>query len=194
MDYQNGKIYTIRSHLTDEFYIGSTTQSLTKRLSKHKYDYKYWKVGKRSYTTSFKIIEFGDAYIELLEECPCANKMLLHKREGELIRENTCVNKFIAGRTPKQYRKDNKESHKQYRKDNKDKISENEKERYKKNKDKILEKNKEIYQKNKDKIIEENKKLIECQCGSVSRKSDIARHNKTKKHKFYEEIYNFIHS
>jgi hypothetical protein len=31
--YQHGKIYTIRSFQTDKFYIGSTTQPLSKRLS-----------------------------------------------------------------------------------------------------------------------------------------------------------------
>ena len=56
MDYKNGKIYTIRSHQTDEIYIGSTTQTLTKRLSKHKTDYKYWKNGKQHYISSFELI------------------------------------------------------------------------------------------------------------------------------------------
>ncbi len=178
MDYQNGKIYTIRTHKSDEFYIGSTTQPLTKRLSKHKTDYKEWKTGKRGYTTSFKIIENGDAYIELLEECPCENKMLLQKREGELIRANNCVNKIIPGRTKKEYHENNK-----------DKISEKKKEYYEKNKDTI----KEYYEKNKDTISEKGKKLIQCECGSVLRKSDILRHKKSKKHKQFQSIYDFIY-
>ena len=38
--YANGKIYTIRSHQTDKYYIGSTTQPLSKRFYQHKQLYK----------------------------------------------------------------------------------------------------------------------------------------------------------
>lgn len=38
MDYKNGRIYVIRNTENDLCYIGSTTQSLSKRLSKHKHD------------------------------------------------------------------------------------------------------------------------------------------------------------
>ena len=115
MDYKNGKIYTIRSHQTDKFYIGSTTQPLSKRLSCHKGKYKNYLDGKTNYTTSFEIIEYGDAYIELLEECPCDNKMMLHKKEGGCIRnEPNCVNKVITGRTQREYKIDNADKIKQY--------------------------------------------------------------------------------
>jgi hypothetical protein len=40
MDYKNGKIYAIRSYQTEDIYIGSTLQTLTKRLSKHKDQFK----------------------------------------------------------------------------------------------------------------------------------------------------------
>ena len=42
MDYKNGKIYKIVSDLTDKIYIGSTTQPLYKRHSKHKGNYKQY--------------------------------------------------------------------------------------------------------------------------------------------------------
>ena len=35
-NYQNGKIYCIRSHQTDNIYIGSTTQKLCVRMAEHK--------------------------------------------------------------------------------------------------------------------------------------------------------------
>ncbi len=41
MDYKNSKIYRIVCNETGETYIGSTTQTLTKRLSKHKENFKY---------------------------------------------------------------------------------------------------------------------------------------------------------
>ena len=36
MDYSNGKIYKIYNTVNDDVYVGSTTQSLSKRLSRHK--------------------------------------------------------------------------------------------------------------------------------------------------------------
>lgn len=185
-NYQNGKVYVIRTHKSDDFYIGSTTIPLSKRLCQHKQDYKRFKKGKRNYITSFKIIENEDAYIELLEECPFDNKMLLDKREGELIRANKCVNKCIPGRTQKEYNEDNKDEilkqKKEYYEINKVKISKQSKEYYldnkdkkkqyaEKNKDKISERmkgySKEYRKTNKDILSEKAKKHIECDCGSV---------------------------
>ena len=36
-NYQNGKIYKIHSYQTDDIYIGSTTNTLSRRFSEHKY-------------------------------------------------------------------------------------------------------------------------------------------------------------
>ena len=96
--YQNGKIYTIRSYQTAKFYIGSTTQDLSKRFYAHKEAFKHKDEKKNStILTSFKILAYGDAYIELLENVCCKSKTELLKREGELIRENidNVVNKDI---------------------------------------------------------------------------------------------------
>ena len=35
-DYQKGKIYAIKSYQTEMMYIGSTTQTLSQRIAKHK--------------------------------------------------------------------------------------------------------------------------------------------------------------
>lgn len=91
------QIYTIRSYQTDDIYIGSTTQLLCRRFADHKNNYKRYLAGKYNNVTSFKIIKYTDAYIELLEEFPCETKDQLHKREGELIRLHKCINKNIAG-------------------------------------------------------------------------------------------------
>jgi hypothetical protein len=180
MDYKNGKIYTIRSYQTDQLYIGSTTQPLSKRLYKHVSDYKRYLKGEKNFITSFEIIKFDDAYIELLEEYPCENKMMLQKREGELIRINTCVNKVIPCRTlnewkeenkdkikeqQKEYREQNKdinkEYNKEYRKQNEDKIKEQQKEYYEQNKEYCKDKQKEYYEQNKYKIKEKAKEYYE---------------------------------
>jgi hypothetical protein len=144
MDYANGKIYTIRSFQTDKFYIGSTTSTLTKRLSAHKAGYK-----KGRPCASSEIIKYGDAYIELLEDFPCFKRDQLCKREGQLIREHkdNCVNKCIAGRTIKEYYYDNKEH-----------ISEQMNQYYNKNREKRLEQMKqyqrEYYKRKKEEKIQ----------------------------------------
>lgn len=127
-NYANGKIYAIRSYLTDKIYIGSTCQQLSNRLSKHRTNYRSHLNGKYHFVTSFFIIEHEDAYIELLELYPCNSKMELERREGELIRLHNCVNRCIAGRTSQQYRDDNiekiKEYNKNYKIENAEKIKE----------------------------------------------------------------------
>ena len=117
--YNNSMIYTIRSPHTNKFYIGSTTQKMCKRFANHKADYNtYVNNNLKSCITSFKIIELGDSYIELLERFDCEDKNELEKREGELMRlhKDLCVNKSIAGRTITQYNLDNADIIKQYKK------------------------------------------------------------------------------
>lgn len=97
--YKNAKLYAIRSHKTDRFYIGSTTQALSKRLGNHVSAYKTHLNGHGYYMTSYEILKHGDAYIELLEDFACENKEQLLKREGELIRahQDVVVNKLVPG-------------------------------------------------------------------------------------------------
>ena len=169
MDYKNGKIYAIRSHQTDKIYIGSTTQPLSKRFSCHKSNYKSYLDGLHHYITSFEILQYDDAYIELFEEYPCDNKIMLNKREGEIIRLNNCVNKCIAGQTSKEQKREyyekNKdkmrEKQKEYWKQNKDKMREYCKEYYEQNKEQIKDKNTEYREQNKEKIKDKNKKYYE---------------------------------
>ena len=161
MDYKNGKIYAIRSHQTDQIYIGSTCSPLSKRLYQHKANYKGYLNKKYHYASSHEITQYDDAYIELLEECPCENKIQLYKKEGELIRENNCVNKHIAGRTIKEnkreYYEQNKDKIKEYYEQNRDKI----KEYYEQNKDKIKEYNREYREQNRDNIKENKREYYE---------------------------------
>src|SRR3990167_8898674 len=114
VNYSNSKIYTIRSYSTDMVYIGSTTQSLSVRMAEHRCDYKRYLAGKFNNVTSFEIVKFDDAYIELLEDYPCNSTEQLHKREGELIRNTKCVNKNIAGQGKKEYWEAHTEQKKAY--------------------------------------------------------------------------------
>src|SRR3989304_4474270 len=115
VNYQKGKIYAIRSYTTDMVYIGSTTQPLSRRLSKHRSNYKRFLAGKYNNVTSFELIKHGDAYIELVEDYPCDRKDQLLKREGELIRETNCINRYVAGRSDKENKDHKKAYNKAYR-------------------------------------------------------------------------------
>ena len=151
-NYQNGKIYCLRSHQTDKIYIGSTIQKLYRRMNSHKNTYK----NGLDNTTSKEILCYDDCYIELLENYPCNSKEELHKREGELIKQMDCVNIMTAGRKWKEYYEDNCEKIKQYQKD--------------------------YRLKNKEKVINKLKEKKLCNCGIYYTYRNKARHEKSKKH------------
>jgi hypothetical protein len=180
-DYQKGKIYAIRSYETDELYIGSTVEKLSKRMSKHRSSMKSWKNGKTNYITSYKILEYPTCYIELLETYPCNSKEELCKKEGEYIRDMECVNKVIPSRTRQEYVNDNKEQ-----------IARTKKEHYEDNKQEILQKNKEYYEENKEHILQQNKEYREKNKEKISQKVKEYRDNnkeqiaQTKK-EYYED-------
>jgi hypothetical protein len=177
MDYKEGKIYAIRSPHTTKIYIGSTCQPLSKRLYQHRRSYAWYLKGNGANVRSYKILEKGDEYIELLEKYSCETKEELRKREGELIRQHheTCINKQIAGRSYKMYKSDNKDAlavkNKEYRQENSS----------------ILKEKKKIYrEKNKEHIKKMSETMIHCLCGSIHRYSDGARHRRSKVHQQHQ--------
>lgn len=167
--YHNGKIYTIRSHKTNLYYIGSTTQTLYKRIYKHRHHKKDYDNHKHHYISSFDILQYDDNYIELLEEYKCENKQELEKREGELIKlhKEHCVNIYIVGRTPEEKAQLKKQIDKQYSELHKEIINKRTKQHYIDNKDEITKRRSE-------------KKM--CICGIEYRLSHKARHEKTQRH------------
>jgi hypothetical protein len=89
-----GRIYKITSPQTDTVYIGSTTQTLQKRLSKHKSDYKQYQNGKVNYISSYEILKYGDAKIELIDENKYETMTELQYKEREYIElHKNAVNK-----------------------------------------------------------------------------------------------------
>lgn len=167
-DYQKAKIYKIWSPSNNLVYYGSTTQTLPQRLAKHLGNYKcYTKDNtKTSYMTSYKILEYEDYKIELVEEYPCNNKSQLLKKEGEYIKNNECVNMIIAGRNNKDYYQDNiikiKErkinTSKTYYENNKEEIKQKSLNYHYENRDKINERHKQYWNENKDKFNEKRRK------------------------------------
>lgn len=148
--YQRGQIYTIRSHQTDQFYIGSTTQPLHKRLHSHRTHYKLWSADNtKGKCSSYEIIKNEDNYIELLEDFKCNSKKELNKREGQQIRfyREKCVNIQIAGQTQQEWYQDNKEA-----------ILEQSRQHYKVNKEAINQKQRKYYEANKEIFSEKARK------------------------------------
>ena len=204
--YKNGKIYCIWSYETDDIYIGSSILKLKHRLKQHYDNYKKFLNGKGKYYSSFEIIKYGDAEIGIIEEFSCQFRKELTRREGKLQREIKCVNKNIAGRTMKEWFKENKESiakqQKKYREKNKEPIAKKQKEYYQKNieyiaeyhkkyqeknKEPIAKKKKIYWEKNKEVFAEKRKKKFNCECGGKYSINHKARHFKSIKHQKYLE-------
>ena len=110
INYSKSKIYKIVCNITGESYYGSTTQPLSVRIGEHRRDAK---IESRN-VSSKPIILRGNYDIILCEEYPCENKEQLHARERKWIEDNECINKYIPGRTYKEYYEANKEQYKQY--------------------------------------------------------------------------------
>jgi len=175
VNYQNGKIYSIRTHQTDIVYIGSTTQELSMRMAGHRRNYRSHLRGKGDGSSSIEILKYEDSYIELIQKFPCVDKSELHRKEGEIIRlTDNAVNKRVAGRNIKEYRFDNKEviaaGMKKYQEANKEVISEKKKEYYKSNKEVINEKKKEYYKSNKEVINEKKKEYYKANRDKINEK------------------------
>ena len=151
--YNNGKIYKIISYSNpDLVYYGSTIQPLSKRMGLHR-------VNNRC--SSKQIIELGDAKILLVENYSCNSKEELHRKEGEYILNNNCINKMVAGRTDKEWYQANKERQKEnqrkYQQANKEIVKEKKRIYQEANKETLKEKKKIYKEANKDLIKQKNK-------------------------------------
>ena len=165
--YQRSKIYKITDLAYTECYYGSTCQPLSKRMGGHRRHYNLYKQDKDHFMSSYILFDkYGleNCKIELVEDYECKTKEELHQREGYWIKNHPCVNKTIAGRTNKEYKKDNK-----------DKIREQRKEYHQANKEYY----KEYHQDHKEKIHEYKKEKVKCNiCGKEISRSHLARHKK----------------
>jgi hypothetical protein len=186
-EYQNGKVYKITDTNNTKCYYGSTKKPLIVRYALHLSSYKQFKKGATNKVCSFEIFdEFGieNCDIHLVEEFPCKTKLELKQREGFHQKNNTCVNKNIAGRTKEMYYVDNIDKYrehnkkyradnyvqfkvygKQYYTDNKEMFKDYNREYYNANKDKFKAYGKAYYEKNKEKIrrqqkLDYNKKIL----------------------------------
>ena len=159
-DYTNGKIYAIYNYFDPSLiYVGSTCQSLSKRLSKHRREVN----SKKSQTIPLyiKMREFGKEhfYIELLEEYPCNNNEQLRAREGHYIRERGTLNGRIEDRTYKERMEEQKEKWREYRRKRWENV--------------------------KDKHTTIRKMRFTCECGGEMCNASKSRHQYSQKHQEY---------
>ena len=185
--YDNSVVYIIKckDENIKDCYIGSTT-NFRNRKREHKsicnnpnskgYNYKLYKFIREHGG-------FDNWDTEIIIQEKFKDKKHLHKIEGWFVKlYEPSLNSDIPGRTPKEYREANKKYYKQWREDNKEKIKIKNKEYDEENKKKMNEKNKQYYEDNKQKILQKKKEKINCECGSIVRKDNIACHNKSIKH------------
>lgn len=157
VNYGTGKVYKITSDQTDQVYVGSTCGPLSQRMAVHRSNIRAHAAGKTNYTTSFAIVQYDDAVITLIEDCPCENKEQLHRRERFHIEATpNCVNRYIPGRTDAERRQANwaeiavKKA--EWYDDNREQIAAKKAEHYQVNREELLAKAADYYQVNRDQI------------------------------------------
>jgi hypothetical protein len=131
-------------------YVGSTRQTILKRLSNHRNH----KNNNYRYCSSFKL-DLDNCEIEVLEEC---EPEIRYEREKYYINTIDCVNEIKFTFDMKEYKK---KYNKQYNEKNREKKNKNaviyQKQFYVKNKDKIKQYQKQYREKNKEKRKEYDK-------------------------------------
>jgi hypothetical protein len=177
--YGNSVIYKIfcRDESITDCYVGSTTD-FGRRKTNHKNACNNAKSTRYNLPVYRFIRDNGnwDNWdFEILENYPCRNKEQLVVRERYWFEKlNTTLNSQYPQRSQK-------ESNKAYKEKNREKIKESNKAYREKNREKI----KEYYEVNKKEILEKLKEKVQCPCGSVVRKSDLRRHERSQKHQNY---------
>lgn len=199
---RTGYIYRLWSPGSTEFYIGSTI-NLKDRKHKHKCSCTN-AGGKRYNLPVYQHIRSNggwDAWrLDLEHTVQFNNRCELNRVEGEYIRRlKPSLNGQIPGRTPAEYRRDNKrhiaEKDKRYHQNNKATIAEKAKRYRETNKQAIAAKKKQYHEANKDKIKERINKKYNCLCGGKYTLANKSRHFKSLKHRAYAEyikLYEYI--
>lgn len=146
-DYSKCIIYQIKCLETGEVYIGSTTQTLQKRMNQHKCCQHLRPCSSKA------IIERGNYKEDVLLYCSCKDRKELHRIEGNfIIAEPNCINYQRAGRTHKDYYNENREHYLNLRRNRYIYDKEH-------NLDRIKQQSKRSKDKRKDKIKVENNRI-----------------------------------
>ena len=196
-DYQQGKIYKLYVEGLEEFcYIGSTTESLSERLCKHR-----CQANKDNQKKTASCIMFQDdnnVLISLLELFPCNSKKELEERERHWLQQfPDAVNKNTPTQTWKERWEKNREHNAKKHKDWLEAHKEEEKEKQRqrrladpekaKAKDKASNANRDKAKRNEWK----NKKVKCSGCNLIMSRNNFPTHKKNK-HKDTEVSYELI--
>ena len=92
-DYSKGKIYKILNTIDDEIYVGSTIDTLSARMAKHRSEINTTQKHKYKLYEHMKGIGCNQFYIELIEYFDCSSVEELRAKEGEWIRAIATLNK-----------------------------------------------------------------------------------------------------
>ena len=191
IDYSNTIIYKLccKDITITEIYIGHTTD-MRKRKYRHKsscnneitkgYNYYVYEfIRNNGGWDNWDMIE--------IERFEAIDGNDARKKERYYIEElKATLNNKLPTQTQKEYQEKNKEvideRNKIYRKTHKEEIKERNKIHYENNKEIISIKKKEYAENNKEYFKSYYTEKIECECGCLTRRGDLARHMKTKKH------------
>ena len=84
-DYQNGKMYNILNNIDGEIYVGSTMNTLSRRMAHHRSEAK--RNPQNKLYNHMNALGVENFYIELTENFPCNDVYELRAREGHHIRK-----------------------------------------------------------------------------------------------------------
>jgi len=168
-----GLVYKITNSDESIVYIGSTTESITRRFNRHRYGYEQWISGKADRCHSMIYHSFRDHGIDnfsihLISEHEIETSRQLCEFEQLVIDRTSCVNKTAAYRTKEQHR-------------------EMVQQRYQRDKGQILEKTRQYSIVNKEKIKARMSERIACGCGITLSRGNLAPHRRSKKHQRWVE-------
>lgn len=121
--YENCKIYKLVNNVDDEIYVGSTCNTLAKRLHKHKKDAK-----RRPDQHVYKHLDsigWNNVQCILIEEYPCENKNQQLARERYWYDQlKPTLNMYRPSVTDEELKEYEKDRHKNYYENNREKVLE----------------------------------------------------------------------
>ena len=157
----------------DMVYIGST-RDIKYRMRKHKA--RCYNINNNCYNLKvYKYIRDNGGWdewkYEIVDEVEVALRNDAARYEGEYIIKYDAINKLndiVAGRTPKEYREQNKEQlsqynkqyNKQYHEQNREQILQKQKQYYQQNREQILQRQKQYNEQNREQILQRQKQYV----------------------------------
>ena len=193
--YNNTKIYKMYDLIYGNFYIGSSTNILSKRLAKHKQDSKIFQ--DRTVYKIFNEIGWENVKIVLIEEHYLENKEQQLREEDRVLQmfldDEKCLNSLRPlvpldeqlRRKKERYYEDHEKKlnrMKVYRKEHIEKLKLQVKEHYQEHKQEALDYQEKYRNENRQKMRDRDNEKYICGCGTTNSHGHKSRHEKTKKH------------